>query len=296
MRKILFSLFAASAVFCSVSAQTKISFEASEGYTTGALGGQKGWAAWGEAPASYTAVSTAKASDGSRSVKINSNETVEDYYGIENPTVPFYNNAEISFDINVDALGGSDNWVVIYNSDYDVVASVDFDWLGTVEVYDSAIGDFVETSAEYNANQWYSVKIALDFTAHTAKYYVAGALVYEADIDPALTQYDILDLMTDDYGTSFYVDNIQIKDASLATYDAAKKEAFSVFPNPAVDVVHFNTDGKIVSAEIFDAAGKLVKSAKDGAKSVNVSSLAKGSYIVKVQTESAVHTAKIIKK
>lgn len=301
MRKILFSLIATSAIFYSANAQTKISFEALEGYNAGALGGQKTWTAWTTAgaettaPASYTALSTARASDGVRSVKILSNESILANYGIES-TVPSYNKAVISYDINVEALDGSDNFFIVYSDTYDVVAAVDFDYTGAVAVNDSTEEDLVETSKTYTANKWYNVKIELDFATHEVKYYVDSALVHTGTIDSALTSYGIVDLMTDDYGTSFYVDNIQVKDVTLATSEVSKKDIFSVYPNPTVDVINFDVTGKINAVEVYDAAGKLVKSAKEGAKSLDLSALSKGNYVVKVQTENASYTKKVIKK
>lgn len=295
MKKILFSLIATSAIFYSVNAQTKISFEASEGYTTGALSGQATWSAWGDAPTGYTTVSTAKASDGVRSVKILGDGSVEDNYGIET-TVPNYGKAVITYDINVEALDGSDNYFVVYNEDYDVVAAVDFDYTGLVQVNDFAEEGLIETSKSYTANKWYNVKIELDFSTHEVKYYVDSVLLKTAAINPDLTGYGVVDLMTDDFGSGFYIDNVQVKDAALAVSEAGKKDIFTVYPNPTVDVLNFDVAGKINSVEVYDAAGKLVKTSKDGAKSLNVSELSKGNYVVKVQTENTSYTKKVIKK
>ena len=295
MKKILFSLIASTAIFYSANAQTKISFEASEGYNVGAVGGQKTWTAWGDAPSNKTVVSTAKAIDGTRSVRILGDGSVEANYGVES-TIPFYNKSEISFSINVDELDGSDNYVMIYNEGYDLIAGIDFDWDGYVLAYDYAEGDFVESSKTFSENSWYNVKIEIDFGTKVAKYYVDSELIATASIDPTLTDYSIVDLMTDDYGTGFYVDNIQVKDATLATSEVSKKDIFRVYPNPTVDVVNFDVAGKINSVEVYDAAGKLVKVAKDGAKSLNVTTLNKGSYVVKVQTETGSYTQKVIKK
>lgn len=295
MKRILFSLIATSAIFCSVNAQTKISFETSEGYSAGALNGQSTWTAWGGAPASFTVVSAAKASDGTRSARIVSNESVLENYGVES-TVPGYQKAVISYDINVDALGGSDNYFIVYSDAYDVVAAVDFDYSGAVLVNDSSQEELVETSQSFNANTWYNVKIEIDFTTFQVKYYVNSQLLHTGSINADLSAFGIVDLMTDDYGTGFYVDNIQIADSTLATSEVSKKDIFRVYPNPTVDVINFDLAGKITSVEVYDAAGKLVKTAKDGAKSINVSALSKGNYLVKVKTENASYTKKVIKK
>jgi len=105
-----------------------------------------------------------------------------------------------------------------------------------------------------------------------------------------------LDVSIENYGSDFNVDNIQVKDTTLSTSEVSKKDIFRVYPNPTVDVVNFDVAGKINSVEVYDAAGKLVKTAKDGAKSLNVSELNKGNYVVKVKTENDSYTKKVIKK
>ncbi len=294
MRKLLLSLAASSAIFYSINAQTKISFESTEGYNTGALSGQKTWTAWGGAPANFTTVSTAKASDGVRSVKISSDESVMDNYGIES-TVQGYQKAVISYSINVEGLGGSDNFFVVYNDAYDVVAAVDFDYTGTVQVNDAESG-LLETSKTYSANQWYNVKIEIDFTNSLVNYYVNSDLVGTGAINPEVSEFNIVDLMTDDYGTGFYVDNIQVVDATLAVAENAADKAFRVYPNPAVDVINFELNSKVISTEVYDAAGKSVKAISGDVKSVDVSSLPKGVYVVKVKTAAETFSKKVIKK
>lgn len=74
------------------------------------------------------------------------------------------------------------------------------------------------------------------------------------------------------------------------------KDIFTIYPNPTADVVNFDLQNKVTSVEVYDAAGKLVKSVKDGTKSINISSLTKGSYILKVNADNKIYTKKVIKK
>jgi hypothetical protein len=90
-----------------------------------------------------------------------SNESVGAEYGIES-TVPSYGKATISYDINVETLGGSDNYFIVYSDEYDVVAAVDFDYTGTVLVNDFEQDGLAETTKTFNANKWYNVKIDLN--------------------------------------------------------------------------------------------------------------------------------------
>ena len=83
----------------------------------------------------------------------------------------------------------------------------------------------------------------------------------------------------------------------LAVNDAVKgKSNLKVFPNPAVDVVKISSDKNIKSVTVFDASGKKVKSFASS-NDVNVSTLAKGTYVLQVHYDGgAVENTKLIKK
>lgn len=289
MKKILLSFFATSAIFYSVNAQTKISFEASEGYTTSGIGGQKDW----QAASSNFKVSNAKATDGVNSLYIQNDDSEE--WTNAFTTIPSYSKTEVTADIYFDEVGSSDYALGLYTEDGDGVA--DF-WMTYQSdyfvVYDPAEETYVETDLIWNANTWYNFKIVVDKANNKLDYYVNGNVIHSTTL--VATDFSILDVSLENYGSDFYVDNIQVKDASLAVSETAKKDIFTVYPNPAVDVVNFDVQGKVSSVEVYDAAGKLVKSVKDGAKSVNVSTLAKGNYVVKVNADNKTYTKKVIKK
>ncbi|SMC33712.1 T9SS type A sorting domain-containing protein [Moheibacter sediminis] len=278
--------------------EAKISFESEEGYTLAALGGQFNWQTWGETSGDQTVVTALKASDGLQSVKINSNESVKDDYGVES-TIPFYEKSEITFDINVEEIGGSDNWVVIYNSDYEMIAGVDFNAIGNVEIYDQGDFDFVSTSSIFVNDQWYKVKIELDFTSHTVNYYLDNSLIHSAAIDSSITRYDILDFRTDDFGTSFYVDNINIKNLeSMTASDITKQNNIKIYPNPVADILYVESDKSIKSFKLYDTAGGLIKSQSANRKltKLDIRSLNKGIYILKLETANGIESKEIIKK
>lgn len=83
---------------------------------------------------------------------------------------------------------------------------------------------------------------------------------------------------------------------SLAVADNAVKSALQVYPNPATDVVTVSAKKSIETINIFDLSGKKVKSFK-GAEQINVSSLAKGTYLLQVYYGGgSVETTKLMKK
>ncbi len=85
-------------------------------------------------------------------------------------------------------------------------------------------------------------------------------------------------------------------DLSLAVNEASAKSGLKVFPNPASDVVNLTANKEIKSVNIYDLSGKKVKSSTD-TKQINVSTLAKGTYILQAYYgNGSVENTKIIKK
>ncbi|SHK29180.1 T9SS type A sorting domain-containing protein [Epilithonimonas mollis] len=83
---------------------------------------------------------------------------------------------------------------------------------------------------------------------------------------------------------------------SMAVADVAGKSNLKVFPNPAVDVVNLTANKEIKSVNIYDLSGKKVKSVNEG-KQINVSNLAKGTYILQAYYgNGSVENTKLIKK
>src|SRR5690606_973471 len=68
---------------------------------------------------------------------------------------------------------------------------------------------------------------------------------------------------------------------ALGTSDNAVKSSLKVYPNPATDIVTVSADRKIENITVIDMSGKKVQSFKAD-KQINVSSLAKGTYILQV--------------
>ena len=73
------------------------------------------------------------------------------------------------------------------------------------------------------------------------------------------------------------------------------KVVFSLYPNPTNDVLNIETDLDLKSIEIYNIQGQKVKSANQ--KQVNVSDLASGMYMIKIQdTDNAIATKKFVKQ
>ena len=93
----------------------------------------------------------------------------------------------------------------------------------------------------------------------------------------------------------YYFDDIKLSATSSLTATGLSAETgtkFSVYPNPATSYILTQNAQKVT---ITDLNGRIVKEAINTEK-VDVSSLAKGSYIVKVQIENATKIGKFIKE
>lgn len=114
-----------------------------------------------------------------------------------------------------------------------------------------------------------STSVAIDFSDKKAYLYIAS-------FDLGLLGYNL---------------NLDV----LASSDVPTKKAdILVYPNPAADVVHFDTKN-LKSAALFNMEGRQLMETKD--TKVNVSGLPKGVYILKIITaDNTIISKKIIKK
>jgi uncharacterized delta-60 repeat protein len=81
---------------------------------------------------------------------------------------------------------------------------------------------------------------------------------------------------------------------STSSFDAAN--AFVIYPNPAQNVLHLQSNNftSIKAVKIYDLQGKVVL--EDTNDTINVSNLSKGLYIVKISTEEGEVTKKFMKE
>jgi len=280
----------------------KISFETSEGYVVGNLGGQQGWTNWGGVPAANATVVNSNSTDGNNSFNMLSTGVVQDPCGIEKNITSFVtsNDVEISFDYNFAGLNSSSYEIAIYNnaliSDY--TASFQIDYLTGILSYRTATG--LANGPVLAANQWHNLKIIIKQSDNTLQYFADGTQIYSGALG-VNKNVQAIDFVYDDYGTGFRVDNIQINNLPvLSTDETVKKEAIKIYPNPTAETLTIETESKITSITIFDAKGSLLKNFQEtgisNGKKINVSDFISGVYMVKVKTLTSEFTKKIIKK
>ena len=72
------------------------------------------------------------------------------------------------------------------------------------------------------------------------------------------------------------------------------KIQIKIYPNPAKDIINITSDKKINSVEVYDYLGRLIKT--EFSAKINISQLVKGTYILKIKTDSGETIEKFIKE
>jgi hypothetical protein len=71
---------------------------------------------------------------------------------------------------------------------------------------------------------------------------------------------------------------------------------FSIYPNPAKDVLRINTNQSIEEITIYNVSGALVKTIINSTSSINISDLNKGMYLLFVKTADGIKQTRFIKE
>ncbi|MBC7384461.1 MAG: DUF4465 domain-containing protein [Bacteroidia bacterium] len=92
----------------------------------------------------------------------------------------------------------------------------------------------------------------------------------------------------------FCMDNFTTRDIKSGLSNTDNKIIFSLYPNPANDILHLSLNQINGTVKIFNLQGELLIS--DSNHDVNISSLKPGIYCVEVRTEEAIAVQKFIKQ
>lgn len=81
--------------------------------------------------------------------------------------------------------------------------------------------------------------------------------------------------------------------ALLQTTDFAQTEATIIYPNPADHILHIQTDAEISSVKIYNMLGQMVLSSSQN--TIDVSSLQRASYLIKINTDNGSTAKRFLK-
>lgn len=288
-------------------AQQTISFESTDGFTTGNIHGQGTWISTptGGVPPNVVSqlITEDKASHGSKSLKI----VKETDYGWQNsPIIGAFNNLGIplaytnftvSFDINISEMDGSVfGFQAVNTGEEKLVVRMDFNEVGAVKVLNTVSGVIMldSSTAIWSPNTWYRFKVV--GSATDIKYYLNNTLIYTGTAVSELP-IDQLRFVHDNNEGSAYIDHIKINiENTLSTKEINVKDVkLKIYPNPSTDFITIDSRNKIKNVEIYDIAGKKIQVKSDGNR-VDIRNLSSGIYLLNVETEVQNFTEKFIKK
>lgn len=83
--------------------------------------------------------------------------------------------------------------------------------------------------------------------------------------------------------------------SSLAATADVKKLELSIYPNPTTEILNIKTLDKVLEVSIYDLSGKQINTKLINGQ-INVSSLLKGNYILRIVTDKSVYQEKFIKR
>ncbi len=120
-------------------------------------------------------------------------------------------------------------------------------------------------------------------------------------IDPSFASWDDLgNIINDPFPTPFEscgfdLDAVGVINNTQTLISNYESLSFSVFPNPAIDMIYIPEDYSIKTIQIFNLYGKKLYYSEGNDHSVMVSTLAGGFYIIQLQTEDGlIHKATLI--
>ena len=97
-------------------------------------------------------------------------------------------------------------------------------------------------------------------------------------------------------GLAFYYNNSENNDNALSDIDVS--HLVSVHPNPASDIVTVQSSFKVREIEIINTLGQVVlrKEGNQNIETLEVNSLEKGTYIVRIKTQRGFANKKLVIK
>ncbi|MNX72772.1 hypothetical protein D3C86_1041400 [compost metagenome] len=304
-KQLLFASFLLGSFF-TLNAQTTISFEASEGYTSGNIHSQNGWVVTGDGAGGYIAnqsVTNTLATNGTQSLKIDEDpafggQTSTLMGAFRNFTPLASTHYSVSADYYISELQGANFGMHLVGAT-SFISRFEFNYTGntrTVETAGTSLAWSPIATFTWEANRWYNVKIEVNGTE--VKYYIDNTLLRTGatTITESMQQFRFAH---DNYGGFAYVDNIVITNLALGTSEQIASK-FSVYPNPSNNLVNIANDSNILlnAITITDLNGRTVKSVKlDNVNEaqINISDLASGVYTMNISSDQGSAVKKIIK-
>lgn len=301
MKKITFLFIVFLAVFTlKTSAQDlSFSFESSEGFTLGEVGGQNNWIAnptYGQ----FVNVVDTESTDGNFSIYFSGdpNGPIPNN-GITGIEAPAFNFTDVTFSVDLFLESGVDS------SEFDVILQSPTQNALTSRVAflngEILIADAVPTpqfviAGSYTNDVWFKLKIIHDFTNGALEYYIDDALLYTGNVVNGTIIEQML-LYSSFNQTGIYVDNINFTSNTMSVEEFANIN-LEIYPNPTTDAIYIKSDNTLAvnDVHIYDLSGRKFEANLNADYSVNVDYLSSGNYLLVVDTDKGTQSIQFIKK
>lgn len=308
-KQLLLGAFLLSSIL-GANAQYATSFESSEGFTLGSLNSQNGWGV-SAAAVSGTNVSDADSSDGDYSLSLMGNGagTTSLIGAFSSNDISVSGDLDFSFDIKIPTLSANGTEFYISSqapTQQMLTARMVFANTGEILILDvdpqgtpQAPLNFFLAEGTIEADTWYNVRIAHNFSQDNIEFYLDDTLIYTTAEVFAATAVEQLVFVHDNGATGAFIDNIAVTGQTASVKNPIASQ-FSIYPNPATDVINIaNADNILVNnVAVVDLNGRTVKSLNfDGVTEaqVNIADLAAGMYLLNVSSDKGTMTKKIVK-
>lgn len=331
MKKQLLTLAALLGLFINVAAQQQTyaeDFSTFNGFTEGEIDGQNGWSeitAGGNAITGFTVTTDIPASQqgswqggGPSVLRVGVDAASEPSTDgltfmclsplLENAGMPASGTTSFLAFIDADddtETTGSNYSVRFTDAQGDITSEVAFFNDGSIRVLDVVDGSegFVDTGATWTDHEWFQLTLTYNFTANTISYNMVGEIIHTGSTlsGDNLSHYAFMHDNTP--GSVAYFDSVFVFSSfqGLGT-DTLKASKFSIFPNPADDIVTIaTTDNSYVNTvTITDLNGRNVKEMTFNAitePQINIGYLSAGMYLLSFTLDNGMTgSQKIIKK
>lgn len=286
-----------------------ISFESSEGFTLGNLSGQNDWGVT-EQIVNQIIIVDDKSTDGENSLFLeglnspfaDANQNIalvgafSDLFDLDDEFVI------AEFDIFLTDIANEDNeasdFIFQLQSTVEqlITSRMVFNFQDNIQIVESGDeGPVFATIGTFDREEWISVKIIHDFDANQIGYYINNELVHTGDVWGAQSANQIV-ILYDNFDSSAYIDNILISDDEvLSNEEFIAENDFVHFTNN--NLLHLQASSILTNALIYDMSGRQVVSEKinNTNGTIDLNMLSSGMYIVRVATEDANHSFKIVR-
>lgn len=282
-----------------IKAQSKISFEEEENYYLGSIKTQNGWEIYSDVEDDIEIpeilVTNAQFTDGKNSLKIETKDSNIFIGAFKNITAAA-EKIKVSMDVFVEDIYkngyGSEIMLTLIDQNDTNLATINLAFDNTVWTGSGSYVYEVE-GVTYASNSWVSISYQIDFENSNINFYLNDTYISSQEIEMGASL-TALDVYMFDMGTQFYVDNISIESLLETSSISSQQKKIEIFPNPVSDILNIKTKDDIKVIEVYDISGKKLITTTD--KVLNVHSLPKGSYVVKIITDKETTVKKFIKK